>query len=70
MPDITTLATNTSLNAVKNKIPNVTNLVNKSDNNTKVSEIQNKIATDHEHNNSITTQQFNKLTAESFFKQK
>ena len=70
MPDITTLATNTSLNAVKNKIPNVTNLVNKSDNNTKVSEIQNKIATDNENYNYITNQQFNKLTEESFFKQK
>ena len=90
MPDITNLATNTTLNAkinaVKNEIPNITNLVTttaltvvenkipnvrnsvkkKTDYNTKMSEIENKITTDHGHDRYIATQGFNKLTTESF----
>ena len=41
-------------------------LSNKSDYNTKVSEIKNKITTDHDHDKYITTQEFNKLTSENF----
>ena len=35
MPSITVLATNSALTAVENKIPNVSNLVTKTDYNTK-----------------------------------
>ena len=48
--------TNTGLTAVENKIPNVSNLVKKTDYNTKISEIENKITTDHDHDKYITTQ--------------
>ena len=34
--------------------------------NTRISEIENKITTDHDHDKYITTQEFNKLTAENF----
>ena len=59
--NITNLATITALTAVENKIPNVSNFVKKL-----ISEIENKIATDHNHDKYITTQEFNKLTSESF----
>ena len=49
IPDITNLATTTSLTAVENKIPNVSNLVHKIDSNTKINETENKITTDHDH---------------------
>ena len=38
----------------------------KTDYNTKISEIQNNITTGHDHDKSITTQEFNKLTSENF----
>ena len=64
---LTNLATTTALTTVENKIPNASNLVKKKTNyNTKISEIENKIPTDHDHDKYITTQQFNKLTAENF----
>ena len=56
----------TALTAAENEIPNVSNLVRKTDYNTKISEIKNKIAIDHDHNKDITTQEFNKLTSENF----
>ena len=37
---ITNLATNTALTAIENKIPNVSNLVKKTDYNTKINEIE------------------------------
>ena len=40
-------------------------LVKKTDYNTKINEIKNKI-TDHNHDKYITTQEFNKLTADNF----
>ena len=43
IPSITHLATTTVLTAVENKIPNVSNLVKKTDYNTKINEIENKI---------------------------
>ena len=66
IPNITNLAITNGLTAVENKTPNVSNLVEKADYNTKISEIENKI-TDHDHSNKyITTPEFNKLTAENF----
>ena len=64
IPNITNLATTAALTAVENKIPNVNNLVKKTDYNTKISETENKIATDHD--KYITIQEFNKLAAENF----
>ena len=40
-------------------MPNVSNLVEKTDCNTKISEIENEIANDHDHDKYITTQDFN-----------
>ena len=51
--------------AVENKIPNVSNLVTKTDYNTKISEIEKKIS-DHNHDKYINTPEFNKLTVENF----
>ena len=58
---ITNLATTATVTAVENKIPNVSK---KTDYNTKISEIKNKITTDHDHDKYIATQEFNKLTSE------
>ena len=38
----------------------------KADYNTKISEIENKIITDHDHDKYITIQEFNTLTSENF----
>ena len=53
------------MTAVENKIPNVSNLVKKTDYDTKVNEFEKKI-TDQTHDRYITTPEFNKLTAENF----
>ena len=66
IPSITNLATTTTHTTVENKKANVSNLVKKIDYNTKISETENKIPTDHDHDKYITTEEFNKLTAESF----
>ena len=42
--DTSSLATKTALNAVKNKIPSVSSLVQKTDYNTKISELEKKLA--------------------------
>ena len=47
----------------KNKIANVSDFVKKTNYNTKISEIESKIATGHDHDKNITTQEFNKLTS-------
>ena len=65
IPIISDLATTSALTAVKNKIPNVSNLVQKTDYDTKVNEIEKKIV-DHKHDKYITTPGFNRLTAENF----
>ena len=62
MPTITNLATETALNYLENKIPNVSNVVKKTDYNTNVNETEKKI-TDHYHDKSITTPKSNKLTS-------
>ena len=59
------LSTNSSLTAVENKVPNVSNLVRKTDYNTTINEIKKKI-TGHDHDKYITTPEFNKLTSENF----
>ena len=46
--------------------PNVSSLAKKSDYNTKISEIENKITTDQDHDKYSTTKEFNKLIAETF----
>ena len=44
---------------------NVSNLVKKTDYNTKINEIEKK-TTDHDHDQYVTIQEFHKLTAENF----
>ena len=64
--NITNLATASALTAVENKMPDISDLVQKSDYNTKINEVKKKIS-DHDHSNKyITTPEFNKLTPESF----
>ena len=65
MPNITSLSTTSALIAVGNKIPSVSNLVKKTDYSTKINGIEKKI-TDHIHDKYITTEEFNKFTAEMF----
>ena len=64
--NINNFATTTALTAFENKIPNVSNLVKKTGYKTKISEIENTIITDHDHDKYITIQDFNKLTSENF----
>ena len=64
LPNISDLATTSALTAVKNEIPSVSNLLKKTDYNTKPSEIVKKI-TDHNHDKYITTPKL-LLTAEIF----
>ena len=63
-PGITNIAATIALAAAEDKIPNVSNLVKKSDYNTKISETEKKI-TGQDHDKYITTPGFNKLTAEN-----
>ena len=65
IPDVSSLATKIALTIVENKIPNVSNLVNKTDYNTKTTEIENKL-TDHNHDKYITTPEFNTLAEDVF----
>ena len=50
---------------MKNKIPNISNLVTKTDYNTKISEIEKKVSSDS-HGKYITTPEINKVTTENF----
>ena len=54
IPDISSLATKTALTAVENKISSVSSLFKKTDNDTKITEIETKL-TDHNHDKYITT---------------
>ena len=54
-----------SLNAAESKIPNVSNLGKKTDYNTKINKIENKI-TDHNHDKYITTPEVCRLVSENF----
>ena len=59
------MATKTALTTVENKIPDVSNLVNKTDYNTKVTETENKL-NNHNHDKYIDISEFNKLAADVF----
>ena len=61
IPDTTNIANKTALTAVESKIPSASNLVKKS----KIIEIEIKI-NDHSHDEYITTQELNDLTAKHF----
>ena len=63
IPDVTNLASKTTLTIVENKIPDVSNLVKKTDYITKITEVGNKV-NNHNHDKYIDTQEFNKLTAD------
>ena len=55
----------TAFTAVENKIPGVSNLVRKTDYNTKVTEIENKV-NHHNHDKYLDTSEFNKLAVDAF----
>ena len=65
IPHITNLATTTALTGVEYTISSDSNLEQKPDYNTKISEVENKIITDHDHDKYITTQEFDRLTSEN-----
>ena len=65
IPDVSNLATKTALTTVENKILSVSSLVKKTDYNTKVTEIENKL-NNHIHDKYITTPEFNTLAAHVF----
>ena len=65
IPDIINLATKTALTAAENEIPSVSNLVNKTNHNTKITVIEKKL-TDHNHDKYIATPVFNTLAADVF----
>ena len=62
MPSITGVATTSALTVVENKILDVSNLIKKTDYNTKMSETENKV-NDHDHDKYINTPEFNTLAA-------
>ena len=53
------------MTAVENKIADTSNLVKKTDYNTKIIEIEKKL-NDHNHNKYMTTTEFNKLATDTF----
>ena len=55
----------TALTTVEDKIPNVSSIVKKTDYNTKITDIENKL-NNHNHDKYIDTQEFNKLAADVF----
>ena len=65
IPDVSNLATKTALTAVENKIPSVSTLVKKTDYDTKITDIEKKLA-DHNHDKYITTPDFNTLATDVF----
>ena len=65
IPDISNLATRTALTAVENKIPSVSNLFKKTDYNTKITEVENKL-NNHNHDNYTDIPEFIKLAADVF----
>ena len=62
---ITGLATNSALTAVENKIPGVSSLVKKADNDTKISKTENKV-NDHNYDKYVTTPEFNTMAGSVF----
>ena len=55
----------TALTAIENKIPNISKLVKKTDYNTKVTEIENKL-NNHNHDKYIDTSEFKVLASDVF----
>ena len=66
IPDVSSVATKTALAAVENKIPDVSSLVKKTIYDTRISELEKKKLTDHNHGKYITTPEFNTLAADVF----
>ena len=64
IPEVSSLATNTALTAGENKI--LSSLIEKTDYDTKITEIEKKLA-DHNHDKYITTLEFNALAADVFY---
>ena len=65
MPSIISLGTSSALAAVETKIPDINNLVKKTDYNAKISKIEKKII-DHNYDKYITTPEFNAIAATVF----
>ena len=65
IPDFSSLAATNALTAVENEIPSVSNLVRKTDYDTKISELEKKL-THHNNDKYIITPEFNTLTADVF----
>ena len=59
---VSSSATKPALTAMENKIPSVSSLVEKTDYDTKISELEKKL-TDHDHDKYITTPDFDTLAA-------
>ena len=59
------MPTKTALTTIENKIPVVSNLVKKTEYNTKITDIENKL-NNHNHDKYIDTWEFNKLAADVF----
>ena len=66
-PNISNLATAAAaFTAIESYTPNVNNSIKKTNYSTKINKIEKKIATDQNHDKYVNTQEFNKLTSESF----
>ena len=65
IPDFSNLANKAVLTAVENKIPSISSLVKKTDYNTKITEVENKL-NNHNHDKYIDTSEFNKLATDVF----
>ena len=65
IPNVSNLATKTTLTTIENKILDVSNLIKKTDCNTKITKIENKL-NNHNHDKYITTSEFNNLAADVF----
>ena len=63
IPDISNLATKSALTTVENKIPDISSHVKKTDYNTKITDIDNKL-NNHNHDKYIDTSEFNKLACD------
>ena len=65
LPDISGLATKNASTIVENKIPSISGLVKKTDYNTKITDIENKL-NNHNHDKYVATSEFNTLAANVF----
>ena len=65
IPSISNLATKAALTTVENKISSISGLVKKTDYNTKITDIENKL-NNHNHDKYVATSEFNTLAANVF----